>query len=474
MEAGEMGSPHVAVIGGGLAGLSASVALSSTGCRVSLIERSPRLGGRASSYVLPDGECIDNCQHVTLPCCTNLTDFYGRIGVAAHIRYYDQLMFADSKGRRSTVCAARLPAPLHLFPSFATFGLLGWADKLGIARALLRIIRSGGQCVRAGSTTMLSWLNDQKQTGHAIDHFWKIVLISALNEELDRMDASHGVAVFWKAFLSSRDGYRIGIPGVPLADLYSRVSEHIEAAAGRARTRCGANRILFSGVEVSGIALDDGNELVADYYVAALPFDRLLKLLPEEVRSEPPFRALSSFAVSPITSIHMWFARPVMQEPFIVSVDQTIQWVFNKTRLSGHDEGGIQYLQVVISASRALAGMAQSAIVGLVTEELQQLIPEARGVEVKRAVVVRENAATFSPEPGTDCLRPGPTTPIHRLYLAGDWTQTGWPATMESAVRSGYRAAEAILEKAGLPVSLVQPDVSPTGLARWVSSKVFS
>jgi squalene-associated FAD-dependent desaturase len=462
-----MRSPHVIVIGAGLAGLSASVVLAKLGFRVSLLERSPRLGGRASSYVLPTGEQIDNCQHVTLGCCSNLADFYNRIGVGNKMRHYDQLVFVDSSCRRSRIRSWRLPAPLHLLPSFAAFRLLTWPDKLSIARAMLSILNAGGKPESPASISMLDWLKLQKQTQRAIDRFWSTVLVSALNEELERIDANHGIAVFWKSFLSNRKGFRIGIPSVALVDLYSSCGDYITAGGGQVRTGAGVAQVCMRGGEVTGLRLDDAEELAGDYYIVALPFDRLLKILPEDLSRQAPFKSLRDVQVSPITSVHLWFDRRVMAEPFLAALSHTTQWVFNKTELSGNGVHAGQYLQLVISASRALSGQSQQYVVALCRGELEQLLPATQEAKLVRSVVIRENAATFSPLPGSDQWRPSQRTSIRNLFLAGDWTQTGWPATMESAVRSGYQAVEAVLAQDGRPLKIVQPELPVTGLARW-------
>ncbi len=449
-----MPAPHVIVIGGGLAGLAASVALSDHGARVQLFERHPRLGGRATSYTLPDGETIDNCQHVTLRCCTNLEDFYRRIGSEKKIRFHERLLFADSSGRRAFLKASNLPAPLHLAPSFAFFPLLSWADKLSIARGMLRIIRSGGAPRSASDLSMFDWLKRAGQTRSAIDRFWRVVLVSALNEELDRTDARYGLAVFWKAFLSNRNGFGMGVPEVPLADLYASCATCIERNQGDVRTNCGVAGLLVDQGCVGGVRLENGTELSADYYIAAVPFDRLAKLLPAECRNDEAFAGLMNLHLSPIAGIHLWFDRQVMTEPFLTSLDHTIQWIFNKSSAG-------DYLQVVISASHALAKKPQQEIVEMCNRELRDLIPRTAAAQVVKSVVVRETSATFSPEPGCDRWRLPQRTSIRNLLLAGDWTETGWPATMEGAVRSGYLAAEAIL---GVP--LVKPELPATGLAR--------
>lgn len=456
-----MPAPHVIIIGGGLAGLSASLVLADAGCRVLLIERAPRLGGRATSYVLPNDTHIDNCQHVTLRCCTNLEDFYSRAGVAGKIRFHETLIFADSTGRRARMRPSNLPAPFHLLVSFAAFPLLNWRDKRAIARAMLRITMSGGHPKLRASISMLEWLREQKQTQRAIDRFWRTVLVSALNEEIDHVDAQYGIDVFWKAFLSNNVGFMMGVPSVPLAELYSVCGDRICRGGGQIRTRCGAAEIIFSGGRVTGIRLDDGTAIEAAYYVAAVTLDRLIKLVPESVRFNLPFSNWQRLQASPITGVHLWFDRAVMTEPFLTSVDQTIQWVFNK------QDGA--YLQIVISASRNLSPLSQQEIVDLCLKEAAALLPAVREATLVRSVVVRENAATFSPEPGCDVWRPRQQTAIPNFLIAGDWTQTGWPATMEGAVRSGYLAAEAILKQEGRPATLVKPDLPATGFSRWLN-----
>ena len=199
-----MPSQSVLVIGGGLAGLSSAIALAEAGFRVQLLEKRPHLGGRATSYTLPDGSEVDNCQHVTLGCCTNLADFYRRVGASEKIRFYDRLYFVDREGRRSEIQASPLPPPLHMAPSFLFFDALTLADKRSIAEAMLAIARAGGKPPYADGATMLDWLHSMRQTPGAIERFWRVVLVSALDEELARTDAKYGIEVFWKAFSEQR------------------------------------------------------------------------------------------------------------------------------------------------------------------------------------------------------------------------------------------------------------------------------
>jgi squalene-associated FAD-dependent desaturase len=468
-----MSSKSVIVIGGGLAGLSSGVALAEAGFRVRLLEKRPHLGGRAASYVLPGGEYVDNCQHVTLGCCTNLDDFYRRVGASNLIRFFDRLLFAAPDGRRGAIASVALPPPLHMAPSFALFPLLGWADKRAIAQALLAIARSGGRPADLSSgcagenITMLAWLQKHRQTARAIRRFWEVILVSALDEELDRIDVRYGIDVFWKAFLSTRGGYRVGIPRVPLGELYEGCRKALAGQGGEVQIRAGARGFLVVDGRVDGVEREDGSVERADYYLAAVPQDVLLELLPAEVvEREAVFAGLRNLRASPITGVHLWFDRTVMSEPFLTLLDSTTQWVFNKTQLYGGAKDGGQYLQLVISASYGLASRSRQEIIALCLEELRQVLPATREATLVKGTVVKEMSATFSPAPGSDRWRPAQKSPLSGLFLAGDWTSTGWPSTMEGAVRSGYLAAEAILSDAGTPRKLLQPDLRPEGLAR--------
>ncbi len=465
------------VIGGGLAGLSAGIALAEAGWRVRLFEQRPFLGGRATSYVLPGGEHVDNCQHVTLGCCTNLEDFYRRVGSADKIKFFDRLLFQDPQGRTGEMQAGMLPAPFHMLGSFATFAPLTLADKYSIGRAMMDILRSKGKpkdIEEASPISMLEWLRRRKQTAGAIERFWRVVLVSALDEELERTDARYGVDVFWKGFLSNRTGYRMGVPGVPLATLYDGCKAEIERRGGEVNLRAPLRGIRVAGGVVSSVEFDGGREETADAYVFALPHQAIGELLPKGSKElEALLANLDHICVAPITGVHFWFDREVMREPFVTLLETTTQWIFNKTALYGGANGSSkeagQYLQLVISASYDLLQKPRQEIIDLCLAEVRQALPAARNAVLTKATVIKEAAATFSPQPGVDKWRPKQETSIRGMFLAGDWTATGWPATMEGAVRSGYLAAEAVLRKAGTPRTFLQPDLAADGFVKWFS-----
>jgi len=475
----------VIVIGGGLAGLAAGVALAEAGCRVRLFEQRPYLGGRATSYALPNGEHVDNCQHVTLGCCTNLEDFYRRVGAADKIKFFDRLVFLDPQGMTGIMQADFLPAPVHMTGSFLFFAPLSYLDKLSIARALAAMLFAGGRpkdSYGSEPISMFEWLRRRKQTPVAIERFWRVVLVSALNEELDRTDARFGIDVFWKAFLANRTGYRMGVPSVPLSELYDGCRIAIEKKGGEVILRSPVRSLCFETGTLKAAIFDGAREEAADSFVLALPHDRIADLLPPEIRNaNRALRHLEKFKVSPITGVHLWFDREVTHESFITLLDTQTQWIFNKTALYGPEPPSAdnaagkkngQYLQLVISASYDLLRKSREEIIDVCLKEVRQALPHAREAQLIKATVIKEAAATFSPLPGVDDWRPAQETKTPGLFLAGDWTATGWPATMEGAVRSGYLAAEAVLRTANSPQKFLQPDLPVTGLSRLFARKI--
>ena len=423
--------PKVLIAGGGLAGLSAAAALGRDGWEVDLFEARAFLGGRASSYAVPAGgdeiaETIDNCQHVLLRCCINLLDFYQRLGVRDRIRFCREFFFIEPGGRISTLRRGRLPAPLHFTESFLRLKFLSYGDKMGIGKALLALRRERTRRKDLDRISMLDWLLQKRQTPHAIDRFWRQVLVSAVNEDLDRMAAVHGFQVFWSGFLASADGYEMGIPNVPLGELYTADAWQ-RMGNVRMHFRAPVERIDGGGFTVAG------ERLTADRYLCALPFERM-----EAVGLPAP-----KLEHSPITGVHLWFDREVTTLPHATLLDRTMQWMFNK------DSG--RYLQLVVSASRDLTALSRREIIEIAIGDLRLYFPRVRDANLVKAHVVKEQRATFSAAPETESLRPGPVSEIPNVYQAGDWTRTNWPATMEGAVRSGYIAAEALGKSLGQP-----------------------
>ncbi|MDQ6707438.1 MAG: hydroxysqualene dehydroxylase HpnE, partial [Acidobacteriota bacterium] len=314
--------PKIIVAGGGLAGLAAAAALGGAGFEVDLFELRDFLGGRATSWpVFPESEIIDNCQHVLLRCCVNLMDFYGRLGVAQSIRFYKKFYFIEPGGRMSVLKRGKLPAPNQFAGSFLKMKCLGIADKAGIARAMLAIRRERKRRADLDRITMLEWLREKRQTPRAIERYWRQVLVSAVNEDLDRMAAVHGFQVFWLGMLARADSYEMGIPGVPLRSLYA-VDAWEKIGCVTIHRRCPIQEIAIENGRVSGVRAA-GKLQIADYYISALPFERIGNIVPNLTLDT------ASFELSPITGIHLWFDRSITALPHATLLDRTVQWMFN-------------------------------------------------------------------------------------------------------------------------------------------------
>ena len=390
------------------------------------------MGGRATSFPLnpsdENSDHIDNCQHVLLRCFTNLLDFYRRCGVEDKIRFYERLYFVRPGGAVDQLKAGLLPAPAHLLGPLLRFKALGFADKRSILRAMTAMRREANRS-DLDTLTIADWLTSQQATRRAVERFWRPMLVSALNEEPDRSSAAAAFQVFLEGMMATRESYQIGLPAVSLAELYSGALQDRLGAQVRVHRRSSLDRI-------------DPDDPAADFYISAVPFERVEQLLPGLEL------ALEKFSHSPITGIHLWFDRAITDLPHAVLLDRTLQWVFRKTD---------RYFQCVVSASRSLIELSREEIVELARRELEEFFPACRDAELVRSHVIKEARATYSAVPGLQAARPGPATKYPNVFLAGDWTNTGWPATMEGAVRSGYIAAEAVVRAAGREASFLLP-----------------
>ena len=455
---------RVAVAGGGLAGLAAGCALASSGFRVTVFERRPYLGGRASSYQHPGtGEVVDNCQHVLLGCCTNLIKFYERLGVENKIRWYDRLTFLEPGGRASAIEPSKLPAPFHNAPAFLRAACLNLSDKLSVAAAMTFLAPANP---RDTGESFLTWLHRLGQTTQAIERFWKPILVSALNEELDRISVPYAAQVVRESFLKSAAAGRMGVPSVPLTDLYGVAGDYISARGGEIRFRCSVESFSPESDKVNLRVA--GDEMNFDYVVFAVPFDILSRILPQTPNAQPLRQVLARFETSPITGIHLWFDRQITDLDHAVLLDRTIQWMFHKSKLLGRSENGSgSYVELVVSSSKTLIEKSREQIIDLALAELREFFPGAREAKLVKSTVIKEVHATYSPQPGVDTFRPHTETVWPRVFLAGDWTATGWPATMEGAVRSGYIAAEAVARAAGIRgASFLVPNLPASGFMR--------
>lgn len=459
-------SDSVIIVGGGLAGLAAAAGLAVHGVQSVVLESRPRLGGRASSFQdAGSGEFVDNCQHVAMGCCTNFLHFCRLTGLAPYFRTAECLHFIGPDGRDHRFAADRLPAPLHLARAFAGLSYLGWSDKLALALGL-RALADPAAGVEHGET-FAAWLERHRQPPRAVRRFWEVVLVSALSETLDRISVPIARKVFVDSFLTNANGWTVEIPTVPLDDLYSGpLLQWLIGQGVEVRVSTGVERVHVADDGTPSVELRSGERLVAKDAIVAVPFFRVLDLLPPVLADDPAIRGVSELEAAPITSVHLWFDRPVTDLPHAVFVDRLVQWVFQRERPAVEGSPRSWYCQVVISASRMLAGQSQADVLRQVLAELSQVWPAVAQAALLHSRQVTERRAVFSPLPGSEALRPAQQTLVPGIQLSGDWTQTGWPATMEGAVRSGYLAAENILRRRGQSGLLLQPDLPVSPLSR--------
>ncbi len=433
--------PRIVVIGGGLAGMAAAAAMESAGIPVTLLEARATLGGRAGSFEDPQtGEELDNCQHVLLGCCTNLIDFYRRLDVLDLIRFERAIHFVDPKGKPHDLWGLRgLPAPLHLGFSLVRFDALSFVERIALTRAMLAMMRLGREGrLKLADVPFGEWLDAHRQPASLVEKLYQPILVSALNENARQASSSYAIQVFQDALLAHADGYSIGLPTTSLAQLYAKFPCHDVRLGAR------VNKIEFAGNLVSGLRLLDGSFLAADIIVMATNHPTAGKWIPTELAAtDSRFAKLDQLQSVPILGAHLWFDRPILTESHAALMSGPLQWLFRKDS-SGHAVHG------VISAAREWVGRDKDECLAQFERQIRKTFPAARSAKLNRGVIVIEKRATYSPLPGVDSLRPlqapGPAG-IQNLYLAGDYTQTGWPATMEGAVRSGYLAAEAIVAR---------------------------
>ncbi|MER6673971.1 hydroxysqualene dehydroxylase HpnE [Streptomyces sp. NPDC000983] len=440
------------VVGGGLAGITTALALADAGVRVTLLEGRPRLGGLAFSFRRGD-LTVDNGQHVYLRCCTAYRWFLDRIEGTSLAPLQDRLDvpvldLAKPEGRRlGRIRRDPLPVPLHLGRSLAAYPHLSLTERAAVGRAALALKGLDLDDPALDDQDFGSWLAAHGQSPRAVRALWNLVGIATLNAVAE--DSSLGLAamVFKTGLLSDPGAADIGWAHVPLGELHDRLARKALDSAGvrtEVRTR------------VTSISQDDngrwavevpGETLRADAVVLAVPQGETHELLPDGALDDPG--RLLDIGTAPILNVHVVYDRKVLDAPFFAALGTPVQWVFDRTGSSGLRAG--QYLAVSQSAAHGEIDAPVAQLRERYLPELARLLPLAREAEVKDFFVTRERTATFAPGPGVGRLRPGTRTKAPGLYLAGAWTATGWPATMESAVRSGVSAADAALSALGRP-----------------------
>ena len=469
-------SPQSAIIiGGGLAGIAAAARLAAAGWQVTLLESRRTLGGRVFSfadrnpagdnagdgYSDGDGNMLDNGQHVIVGACHNFIGFLRHIDAWQHWHLQPQLNapIYNRHGRRGRLYGVNLRAPAHLLPSFAAYPHLTGLDKLRAIRGLLAAMRTQRTDPALEQITFYQWLRDNGQSDHAIRNLWQVLIEGTLNDRVSDVSAAMGLMIVQDGLLQSNNAANIGYPTVPLQDAVGTPAQRFLQSHGvRLLTGCPARRInLTADGAVCGVSAGNGLTLSAAAYISAAPFWTLPELLPPALASREPFAGIARLESAPIVNIHLRYDRPIMSDTFCYFVDSPLQWVFNRSAIHGQDAGNYngggdgdsgnagQNITVSISAAWDYIDCDRADLASRTDAEIRRVFPAAASAILCAASVVKQRNATFRCRPGSTALRPGPVTPVPNLFLAGEWTATGWPSTMESAVISGYNAAAAVM-----------------------------
>jgi squalene-associated FAD-dependent desaturase len=457
----------VVVIGAGVAGLAAATALATDGAHVTLLERRPFAGGRAYSYPHPAlDETIDS-QHVILGCCTNFIDLITQSGAANTIRWYDELCFleptATGNPRQSWICPGGLPAPSHNTLSFLRAPMLTLRDKTAIAAGLTCFLRG---YPTTDEESFANWLKRTRQTDRAIRHFWEPIVAGALNDTFDRCSVKYAGKVFYESFLRSPEGGRLGIPAAPLSEFFQPILAHACKLGVDVRLTSGADSIALTPDSDARwrITTREG-QIETGAVILATNLREAHRLLSPLDNNSPTPLDPDKFVSAPITTIHLWYDRQVTSLDHAVLLDTRIQWMFHKSRIRRADPARGSYIELVISASWPELDLSREQILSSALREVELFFPGIREATLLKSAVLKEARATFSVTPGLDQFRPAQTTAHPNLYLAGDWTATDWPSTMEGAARSGRLAAGTLT---GNRTRFLSPELPATGLMRWL------
>jgi hydroxysqualene dehydroxylase len=439
-------SPHppVVIIGGGFAGLAAAVDLAERGKKVVLLERRAFLGGRAYSFTdKVTGDTIDNGQHLMMGCYHYTLAFLKKIGASHKVKFQPNPrvdFLSDTAGHASFACPP-LPAPLHLLAGLARLQTIGWGDRLRALRVGLALRTMNGNRARLADITVREWLNELGQSETMQRRFWDLVALATLNEAPEIASADMFARVLDQAFMHAKQDSTMVISRVGLSDLYTTDAvKFIESHGGEVRLNAAVKSIDFENGRAVGVTLSNGERLAAAAIISAVPYFMLKDLLAPELLATH-FPAVAEFKSAPIVSINLWYDEPVTDLEFVSLLDSPIEWVFNKNAIAGETRPQRQHLALVISGAHQSAPQPKETLIALAHAEMKRFFPTARLQQPLHAYVVKEQQATISHTVGTARHRPAQQTPLANFFLAGDWTATGLPATIESAVWSGQECA---------------------------------
>jgi squalene-associated FAD-dependent desaturase len=436
-------SLKVAVIGGGLAGITAAIALAETGADVTLLEARPRLGGATCSFSR-DGLTVDTGQHIFLGCCSAYRGLLDRLGMTGHTTLQDRfdVTVLAPGGKKARLRRTALPGPLHMLPALGRYPFLSRTERASVARPALAMRFVDPADPAADTQRFGDWLARRGQSERTRRALWDLFSVSALNIAGDDASLALAAVVVKTGLLGKNNAADIGVPTLPLGELHGDAGATLLAKLGGQV----ALSTKVSAIEpVSGggfrIALAQGDPVTADAVVLAVPHEKAAPLIPAGALPEQTVAGWAGLGASPIVNVHVIYDRPVMDLPFVAAIDSPVQWVFDRTKISAMDRPGQQYLAISLSAADQFADTPVAELQEQFLPALAELFPAARDARVTEFFVTRERRATFRQTPGSGALRPKTATARPGLVLAGAWTDTGWPDTMEGAVRSGLAAA---------------------------------
>ena len=457
----------VAVIGGGLAGITAAIALAESGADVTLLEARPRLGGATCSFSR-DGLTVDTGQHVFLGCCSAYRGLLARLGMTEHATLQDRFDVtvlapgANGQPRQARLRRTALPGPLHMLPALGRYPFLSLAERASVARPALgmRFVDPADPAV--DTQRFGDWLAQRGQGERTRRALWDLFSVSALNIAGDDASLALAAVVVKTGLLGKNNAADIGVPALPLGELHGDAGATLLAKLGAQvalSTKVSAIEPVDGGGYRVRLGPETDHELTADAVVLAVPHEKAAPLIPAGALPEQTVAGWAGLGASPIVNVHVIYDRPVMDLPFVAAIDSPVQWVFDRTRISGisaskHGRPGHQYLAISLSAADQYADTPVAELQEQFVPALAELFPAARDARVTEFFVTRERRATFRQAPGSGALRPKAATARPGLELAGAWTDTGWPDTMEGAVRSGLAAAaelKASLSTIGVP-----------------------
>jgi squalene-associated FAD-dependent desaturase len=434
---------RVVVIGGGLAGITASIALGQAGADVTLLEARPRLGGATCSFHR-DGLIVDTGQHIFLGCCSAYRGLLAKLGMTEHAPLQDRfdvtvLAPGRSAPRRARLRRTALPGPLHMLPALGRYPFLSWAERARVSRPALAMRFVDPADPAADTQRFGDWLAARGQSERARRALWDLFSVSALNIAGDDASLALAATVVKTGLLGKNNAADIGVPALPLGELHGDAAATVLAKLG-AQVTLGAKVAAIEPGDGFLVRLAQGGEISADAVVLAVPHEKAAPLIPPGALSAATVQGWAGLGASPIVNVHVIYDRRVTDLPFAAAIDSPVQWVFDRTRISGMDVPG-QYLAISLSAADEYADVPAAKLREQFVPALAELFPAARDAQVTEFFVTRERRATFRQAPGSGPLRPKAATQRPGLVLAGAWTDTGWPDTMEGAVRSGLAAA---------------------------------